>query len=193
MLWISEKRSFKVEMFGTPVCSTFCSTKGGREPHFFAFYGKIKNPDFRWKSGFYVVLLFFAVVPPGIEPGTQGFSVLCSTNWAMAPAFMFAFDFQKRCKGNDYFLSCKSLWIFFQNFLLWGRKGRVVKPSFCRGRRVVELPFLRPVGAHPPAPLGAPFAPRYPEKNAPPATNASGGALFINQFAIIATTHLVWW
>ena len=25
------------------------------------------------------------VVPPGIEPGTQGFSVLCSTNWAMAP------------------------------------------------------------------------------------------------------------
>jgi hypothetical protein len=24
--------------------------------------------------------LLFAVVPPGIEPGTQGFSVLCSTN-----------------------------------------------------------------------------------------------------------------
>ena len=24
--------------------------------------------------------LFFEVVPPGIEPGTQGFSVLCSTN-----------------------------------------------------------------------------------------------------------------
>ena len=24
--------------------------------------------------------LFFDVVPPGIEPGTQGFSVLCSTN-----------------------------------------------------------------------------------------------------------------
>ena len=23
---------------------------------------------------------FFGVVPPGIEPGTQGFSVLCSTN-----------------------------------------------------------------------------------------------------------------
>ena len=27
----------------------------------------------------------FLVVPPGIEPGTQGFSVLCSTNWAMVP------------------------------------------------------------------------------------------------------------
>jgi hypothetical protein len=25
-------------------------------------------------------LLGFCVVPPGIEPGTQGFSVLCSTN-----------------------------------------------------------------------------------------------------------------
>jgi len=23
---------------------------------------------------------FIVVVPPGIEPGTQGFSVLCSTN-----------------------------------------------------------------------------------------------------------------
>ena len=26
------------------------------------------------------LLLRFSVVPPGIEPGTQGFSVLCSTN-----------------------------------------------------------------------------------------------------------------
>ena len=26
------------------------------------------------------VTLLFSVVPPGIEPGTQGFSVLCSTN-----------------------------------------------------------------------------------------------------------------
>ena len=26
------------------------------------------------------VLTFLSVVPPGIEPGTQGFSVLCSTN-----------------------------------------------------------------------------------------------------------------
>ena len=47
---------------------------------FFACWGKTKNPDFAWKSGFYYFLLFFKVVPPGIEPGTQGFSVLCSTN-----------------------------------------------------------------------------------------------------------------
>jgi hypothetical protein len=26
------------------------------------------------------ILAFEEVVPPGIEPGTQGFSVLCSTN-----------------------------------------------------------------------------------------------------------------
>ena len=36
------------------------------------------------------------VVPPGIEPGTQGFSVLCSTNWAMAPFFFC------ECKGRAY-------------------------------------------------------------------------------------------
>ena len=46
----------------------------------FCVPGETKNPDFAWKSGFYCLLLFFEVVPPGIEPGTQGFSVLCSTN-----------------------------------------------------------------------------------------------------------------
>ena len=45
----------------------------------FAFCEKTKNPDSVWKSGFYC-FFFFKVVPPGIEPGTQGFSVLCSTN-----------------------------------------------------------------------------------------------------------------
>ena len=110
ILWISEKHSFKVEMFGTPICSTSCSTKGGREPHFFAFLGKIKNPDFRWKSGFYIVLLFFAVVPPGIEPGTQGFSVLCSTNWAMAPSCL-------RVQRYDKFFTCANISIkIFKNF-----------------------------------------------------------------------------
>ena len=28
------------------------------------------------------------MVPPGIEPGTQGFSVLCSTNWAKVPLYL---------------------------------------------------------------------------------------------------------
>ena len=52
------------------------------DPYFavFCVSGENKNPDFAWKSGFYCLLLFFKVVPPGIEPGTQGFSVLCSTN-----------------------------------------------------------------------------------------------------------------
>ena len=30
-------------------------------------------------------LCYWNVVPPGIEPGTQGFSVLWSTNWAKVP------------------------------------------------------------------------------------------------------------
>ena len=37
---------------------------------------KTKNPDFVSKSGFCLL----RVVPPGIEPGTQGFSVLCSSS-----------------------------------------------------------------------------------------------------------------
>ena len=65
--------------------STSWNTGSGHIPHFFASYGKTKTPDFAtpdfaWKSGVYCYLLFFKVVPPGIEPGTQGFSVLCSTN-----------------------------------------------------------------------------------------------------------------
>lgn len=63
-------------------CSTFWNTGNGNILPLFAFRRKTKNPDFAWGSGFYYLLLFFKVVPPGIEPGTQGFSVLCSTNWA---------------------------------------------------------------------------------------------------------------
>ena len=33
-------------------------------------------------SAGFIIFRFLKVVPPGIEPGTQGFSVLCSTNWA---------------------------------------------------------------------------------------------------------------
>ena len=32
------------------------------------------------KPNFITEVRLFEVVPPGIEPGTQGFSVLCSTN-----------------------------------------------------------------------------------------------------------------
>ncbi len=37
---------------------------------------KKEREVFRFRS----TLSLFLVVPPGIEPGTQGFSVLCSTN-----------------------------------------------------------------------------------------------------------------
>ena len=47
-----------------------------------------------------MTLLLVAVVPPGIEPGTQGFSVLCSTNWAMAPMSLL---FKSECKGTAFF------------------------------------------------------------------------------------------
>ena len=54
----------------------------------FCYSWKIKIPELLWNSGIYIVLLSLKVVPPGIEPGTQGFSVLCSTNWAMAPCLI---------------------------------------------------------------------------------------------------------
>ena len=36
-------------MFGTPVCSTSCSTKGGREPHFFCVFRENKKSRFSLK------------------------------------------------------------------------------------------------------------------------------------------------
>ena len=47
-------------------------------------------------------------MPPGIEPGTQGFSVLCSTNWAMAPFCLLfvsalALFLVCECKGSNFY------------------------------------------------------------------------------------------
>ena len=44
------------------------------------FEGEKHRKRHKKSSYFRVQLLDFQVVPPGIEPGTQGFSVLCSTN-----------------------------------------------------------------------------------------------------------------
>ena len=43
----------------------------------FGFWGWVAIYE---KTSIELLLLRFSVVPPGIEPGTQGFSVLCSTN-----------------------------------------------------------------------------------------------------------------
>jgi hypothetical protein len=40
---------------------------------------KEKSLNFEKNQGL-ILFCFLKVVPPGIEPGTQGFSVLCSTN-----------------------------------------------------------------------------------------------------------------
>ena len=74
----------------------------------------------RWNtviSAGFMIFRFVKVVPPGIEPGTQGFSVLCSTNWAMAPLFLVC-----GCKGRHIFWIYK----FFANFLpnsFWFQKN----------------------------------------------------------------------
>ena len=59
-------------------------------------------------------------MPPGIEPGTQGFSVLCSTNWAMAPSFFLCRDYfsidlfsRLRCKVRKIFWNYQMFWELF--------------------------------------------------------------------------------
>ena len=54
--------------------------------------------------------LICKVVPPGIEPGTQGFSVLCSTNWAMAPCVIAG------AKIDIFFNTAISAWFFCKKF-----------------------------------------------------------------------------
>ncbi len=51
------------------------------------FQNKLQINSYMLKVYFYIAqkrkpifINFLFVVPPGIEPGTQGFSVLCSTN-----------------------------------------------------------------------------------------------------------------
>ena len=82
---------------------------------------------------FKAICLEAFVVPPGIEPGTQGFSVLCSTNWAMAPKFALLFVVPIcECKSSGFFYSEQileqksflSVWFccFFLNFATANRK-----------------------------------------------------------------------
>ncbi|HAU01189.1 hypothetical protein GAX96_18390 [Phocaeicola vulgatus] len=54
----------------------------------FAFCEKTKNPDSVWKSGFYCLLLFFKVVPPGIEPFASVYSNSLSDCTFFALSFM---------------------------------------------------------------------------------------------------------
>ena len=69
------------------------------------------------------------MVPPGIEPGTQGFSVLCSTNWAMAPSCCFDYG----CKGRYYFLIQQ---------MFWKKKLKKSKISiFCRKKSLFSCRF----------------------------------------------------
>ena len=94
------------------------------------------------------IFICFSVVPPGIEPGTQGFSVLCSTNWAMAPLFLLS-----GCKGMDFFCSSQTFWHFFNRnfkngpswacaFCLWEKK-QLIYFALCPFLRTFALHFER--------------------------------------------------
>ena len=80
-------------------------------------------PTELWHQACKIRLALKRVVPPGIEPGTQGFSVLCSTNWAMAPqgahvsfAIAKVGSFSETTKFLPCFLVCFAL--FGSHFIL---------------------------------------------------------------------------
>ena len=60
------------------------------------------------KKPLYITVKGFCVVPAGIEPATQGFSVLCSTNWAMVPKNIPPLE---ECKCSFFF----HFWKLFSN------------------------------------------------------------------------------
>ena len=75
------------------------------------------------KESYISVTLWFSVVPTGIEPVTQGFSVLCSTNWAMAPFWGLGSRFPfLRCKVRNFLWTDQIFqWLFYNLFfgVIW--------------------------------------------------------------------------
>ncbi|MCS3048891.1 hypothetical protein NXV05_02765 [Parabacteroides johnsonii] len=68
------------------------NTENGNILPLFASPRKTKNPDFVWKSGFYCLLLFFQVVPPGIEPFASVYSKILIDYTFTALSFMKAIE-----------------------------------------------------------------------------------------------------
>ena len=86
-------------------------------------------------------LRFNNVVPPGIEPGTQGFSVLCSTNWAMAPSYWVIKLCYKWLRNSIFFSDTRP----FQFGLQHGLHSRFCKERYlfrfhceCKGKQISQ-------------------------------------------------------
>ena len=100
-----------MEMFGTPVCSTSCSTKGGREPHFFAFLGEIKKSRFSLKIRILRCFAFLCCGATGIRTrDTRIFSpllyqlsygtIVMSANFVLASAKIATFFYSANFYGK---------------------------------------------------------------------------------------------
>ena len=83
----------------------------------------------------------YQVVPPGIEPGTQGFSVLCSTNWAMAPSYWVIKLCYKWLRNSIFFSDTRP----FQFGLQRGLHSRFCKERYlfrfhceCKGKQISQ-------------------------------------------------------
>ena len=98
-------------------CSTFWNTGNGNILPLFAFRRKTKNPDFAWGSGFYYLLLFFKVVPPGIEPFASVYSKILIDYIFTALSFMKAIELALHQIH-------RFSWLFLQLSSPWLNKGR---------------------------------------------------------------------
>ena len=101
-------------MFGTPVCSTSCSTKGGREPHFFCVFRENKKSRFSLKIRILRCFAFLMWCHQESNRGHKDFQSFALPTELWHHHFLFAsakvrpfFDNAKFFeRKNDYF-SCK--------------------------------------------------------------------------------------
>ena len=77
--------SCHLNRFGMHIISTIVLLVKTLEKTFVCFSQSLALLENKKRESHFCNSLSFKVVPTGIEPVTQGFSVLCSTNWAMAP------------------------------------------------------------------------------------------------------------
>ena len=103
-------------MFGTPVCSTSCSTKGGREPHFFCVFGENKKSRFSLKIRILRCFAFLCCGATRIRTrDTRIFSPLLY-QLSYGTIVMSCLICLSECKDIHFFLICK---LFRKNYFIF--------------------------------------------------------------------------
>ena len=80
------------------------------------------------------------VAGPGIEPGTQGFSVLCSTDWAIPPHFFMSFNIDQFWQIASFFCN---FFNFFHRYPIFFEKRSFSLSFEARNFRFSKSDFVR--------------------------------------------------